>query len=208
MSIIQRRRDNTKEKVEEIKYYEHGAHFKYIDLFKSLVNLVSILPAERLGHNGIYFQHDETESKRLNLSLLRNIRANKSLLHISIHKSLRNSPVKSTPTIKHTNTTIKYNEPRMSTFGNSNNSNKKAFRVNVRLKKLNKNKNTILLPKLFSPSRDGKSMNSPKMNNNNLTSFSKYKMLSRFRSQRNETNSIHCDTYAFENNLKMKLSIN
>ena len=41
MSIIQHRRDNTKEKVEEIKYYEHGAHFKYIDLFKSLVNLVS-----------------------------------------------------------------------------------------------------------------------------------------------------------------------
>ena len=63
MSIIQRRRDNTKEKTEDIKYYENGAHFKYIELFKSLVNLVSILPAERLGHNGIYFQHDDTDSK-------------------------------------------------------------------------------------------------------------------------------------------------
>lgn len=207
MSIIQRRRDNTKEKADDIKYYEHGAHFKYIDLFKSLVNLVSILPAERLGHNGIYFQHDEIESKRLNLSLLRNIKSNKSLLHISIPKSLRNSPIKCTPTIRHINTNIKYSEARLSTFGNANNSNKKAFRVNVRLKKLNNNHNKILLPKLFSPSRDGKVMNSPKINTN-MTSFSKYKMLSRFRAQRNETNSIHCDTYAFENNLKMKLSIN
>lgn len=31
MSIIQRRRDNTKEKTEDIKYYENGAHFKYIE---------------------------------------------------------------------------------------------------------------------------------------------------------------------------------
>ena len=151
MSIIQRRRDNTKERDEGIKYYENGAHFKYIQLFKRLVNLVSILPAERLGHNGIYFQHDDTDSK-LNLSVLHNMKSHKSLIHILIPKSLRNSPLKYTSTIKHTNTNTKNKETRMNTFSNYNN--KQSFRINVRLKKVDTKNNTIRLPKLCSPSKD------------------------------------------------------
>lgn len=201
MSIIQRRRDNTKEKTEDIKYYENGAHFKYIELFKSLVNLVSILPAERLGHNGIYFQHDDTDSK-LDLSLLYNMKSHKSLIHIVIPKSMKKSPVKYSPTIKHTNT--KNIEPRMNTFGNYNN--RQSFRINVRLKKVNKNIN-IRLPKLCSPSKGIKLLYSSKIKNN-TTLFSKYNILSSIKSQRNETNNIHFDTFTFENNLKMKYNIN
>jgi hypothetical protein len=40
------------------KRYEYGAFFKYQELFKKLIDLMSILPKERLGFNGIYFQRN------------------------------------------------------------------------------------------------------------------------------------------------------
>ena len=60
------RTDIVKSKSKEKKHniYEFGAHFKYRDLYKSLINLVNILPSERLGSNGIYFQHDENNNNR------------------------------------------------------------------------------------------------------------------------------------------------
>ena len=58
--------DIVKSKSKEKKHniYEFGAHFRYRDLYKSLINLVNILPSERLGSNGIYFQHDENNNNR------------------------------------------------------------------------------------------------------------------------------------------------
>lgn len=41
--------------------YENSAHFKYIDLFSRLVNLVQTLPSFRLGNNGVYFQENGCE---------------------------------------------------------------------------------------------------------------------------------------------------
>ncbi len=46
---------NTKKKN---KRYEYGAFFKYQSLYKKLIDLMSILPKERLGLNGIYFQRN------------------------------------------------------------------------------------------------------------------------------------------------------
>ena len=58
--------DIVKSKSKEKKHniYEFGSHFRYRDLYKSLINLVNILPSERLGSNGIYFQHDEKNNMK------------------------------------------------------------------------------------------------------------------------------------------------
>ena len=45
--------------------YEYGAFFKYIDLYKALCDLIPILSTERIGNNGVYFQRNETEEKKL-----------------------------------------------------------------------------------------------------------------------------------------------
>ena len=45
----------------EHTYNEHGAHFKYSDLFSRLLDLFTTLPKERLGYKGMLFQ-EETKS--------------------------------------------------------------------------------------------------------------------------------------------------
>lgn len=45
--------------------YEYGAFFKYIDLYKALCDLIPILSSEKIGNNGVYFQRNETEEKKL-----------------------------------------------------------------------------------------------------------------------------------------------
>ncbi|MCQ2820284.1 MAG: hypothetical protein MJ252_23710, partial [archaeon] len=49
------------------KFYntnEHGAHFKYVELYDKLTELMLTLPPERLGNNGKYFENNnETERK-------------------------------------------------------------------------------------------------------------------------------------------------
>lgn len=47
-----------KQKIFKPKYYEGGAHFKYIELFSRLVNLITILPQEQIGDKGTVFQED------------------------------------------------------------------------------------------------------------------------------------------------------
>lgn len=37
----------------ESKQFEHGAHFEYISLFKSLMELMPSLPLTRLGNQGV-----------------------------------------------------------------------------------------------------------------------------------------------------------
>lgn len=45
----------------EPTYGEHGAHFKYSDLFSKLLDLFTSLPKERIGYNGMLFQ-EQTKS--------------------------------------------------------------------------------------------------------------------------------------------------
>lgn len=51
----------TKPPKKEHTYNEHGAHFKYSDLFSRLLDLFTTLPKERIGYNGMLFQ-EETKS--------------------------------------------------------------------------------------------------------------------------------------------------
>ena len=40
-------------KYEFQKRYEYGAFFKYEDLYRKLINLLTILPSNQIGNNGI-----------------------------------------------------------------------------------------------------------------------------------------------------------
>jgi hypothetical protein len=55
--------NNKKQKTfTKIIRYEHGAYFKHMDLFSALVKLITSLPQEQLGNNGVYFQEDSKSS--------------------------------------------------------------------------------------------------------------------------------------------------
>lgn len=183
MSITKGMKDNkeTKEKI-----FEHGAHFKYMDLFKSLVELVSILPSERLGNNGIYFQDDEEKHNILKKETLQKIRSNKTLLHITLPKAMKHSPMKYTP--KNTSTTIKFGELKMPPMNS-------GFRMNTRLLKMKPTKEakkSIVLPKIVSPQ-------------NNVSLFNKYKLFCRIRPEKNRYSINQCQTITMKP--KMKLSV-
>ena len=61
-------------KYEFQKRYEYGAFFKYQDLYRKLINLLTILPSNQIGNNGIYFQkHHDNKSTHLNISNLNKI---------------------------------------------------------------------------------------------------------------------------------------
>ena len=58
-------------KYEFKKRYDYGAFFKFEDLYRELINLLTILPSSQIGNNGIYFQkHHENKSTHLNLENL------------------------------------------------------------------------------------------------------------------------------------------
>lgn len=46
-------------KVEKHLFFEHGAHFEYFSLFKSLLDLIPTMPVDRLGNKGVYFQDEQ-----------------------------------------------------------------------------------------------------------------------------------------------------
>lgn len=180
MSLKKEMKDN-KETIG--KLYEHGAHFKYIDLFKSLVDLVSVLPSERLGNNGVYFQDDEEKHTILNKERIQKIRSNKTLLHITLPKAMTKSPIKYTP--KNTSTTIKFGELRMHC----------GFKMNTKLRKIKPQKEaktSVVLPKITLPQ-------------NNVSLFNKYKLFCRIKPDRYRYTVNHCQTITM--NPKMKLSV-
>ena len=47
-------------------FFEHGAHFKYLDLYTRLIHLIPYLNSDRIGNNGNYFI--EQNSNDLNYS--------------------------------------------------------------------------------------------------------------------------------------------
>ena len=72
----------------KITKYEHGAYFKYIDLFSALVNLITSLPQEQIGNNGVYFQEDNessliTTQHKSMFTLFKFTKKNKMNLHLN-----------------------------------------------------------------------------------------------------------------------------
>jgi len=64
--LLNQKKNILKKKKKIHQEYEFGAHFKYTDLFGRLINLINILPKERLGDNGIYFIDDNNKNNKRN----------------------------------------------------------------------------------------------------------------------------------------------
>lgn len=47
-----------RDKLDIAKTYEHGAHFKYLDLFSKLINLVLVVPCDRIGRKSNFIQNE------------------------------------------------------------------------------------------------------------------------------------------------------
>ena len=119
--------------------YEFGAYFKYKDLFKRLLDLMTVLPNDRIDNKEIYFQ-TEQNSKNINQNILFNLRnqKNKIIKNIkSLFESLSNHPI----SIENNNKTISYplkNNLIIRNLNNNNNKNK-SLRKYFSLKKRNDN---------------------------------------------------------------------
>lgn len=70
-------------KIKQGKTYEHGAFFKYQDLYKRLLDLMTILPSDRIGDKGVYIQNNN-ESHIINPNVIIKLREkkNKIMNHI------------------------------------------------------------------------------------------------------------------------------
>ena len=44
-----------------VKKYEYGAYFRVKDLFTKLLDLIEVIPVDRLGNDGIYFQTENNK---------------------------------------------------------------------------------------------------------------------------------------------------
>ena len=59
------------------KTYEHGAFFKYQDLYKRLLDIMTILPSDRIGDKGVYIQN-YNESHIINQDVIIKLREQKN----------------------------------------------------------------------------------------------------------------------------------
>ena len=64
-------------KIKQGKTYEHGAFFKYQDLYKRLLDLMTILPSDRIGDKGTYIQNNN-ESHIINRNVIIQLREKKN----------------------------------------------------------------------------------------------------------------------------------
>jgi hypothetical protein len=163
------------------KFFEHGAHFKYIDLYKRLIQLIPYLKSDRIGNNGNYFI--EQNSNGINYS---NFNINK------IKSDLTEKIINNKSYLKHKNFSYDFNSNKNSNVNINNNkiiNYKYYFRVKENNKmKINLKKN---LPKInnFSPislhsinkikylSPENKSYNNNNINNNNFSTTTQYSSL-------------------------------
>ena len=87
--ILNKKKNILKKKKKIHQQYEFGAHFKYTDLFGRLINLINILPKERLGENGIYFI-DDNKNNNVSSNLIKNFYKKNNLVPSSLPISLKN----------------------------------------------------------------------------------------------------------------------
>ncbi len=87
--LLNQKKNILKKKKKIHQQYEFGAHFKYTDLFGRLINLINILPKERLGENGIYFI-DDNKNNNVSSDLIKNFYKKNNLVPSSLPISLKN----------------------------------------------------------------------------------------------------------------------
>lgn len=118
------------------KTYEHGAFFKYQDLYKRLLDLMTILPSDRIGDKGVYIQNNN-ESHIINQDVIIKL------------KEQKNKIVKNIGDLIESLSTYHSNQ-----IGKSNDINKKnksfsynKYRTNQNLSKNNPIKFSLKMPK-------------------------------------------------------------
>lgn len=195
---------------EELKLFEHGAHFKHMDLFRELVNLVSTLPAERLGNNGIYFQkedEDENNNKN-NITKKRSLKILTNKIRLDEPNKIRTN-CQFTP--KNNNSKFSNNFEEFKIFNKFNNGAlNNGFQENCKLKlKSKKSSNHILkLPTIYNLSNNNSNANNTTYSPKNISSFKRYKMFSKFKPNNNMYNINHAETFAYNHKNLLKISIN
>lgn len=112
--------------INEEKYYEHGAHFKYMDLFSKLINLVLYIPSERLGDGEEFIQNDKEKIKNISeqyfkvMHRKKNRTFHKSLLHSIRDMNSFNNKILSQDYKENS----KLSKSKLSAFNNANSLNK------------------------------------------------------------------------------------
>ena len=211
--------ENRKSK-ETIHYtYENGAHFKYINLYKSLIDLVNILPSERLGNDGIYFEEDEKENKDINKKINdnnNNINNNNNDNTINFNNSNNNN---SNNINNNNNKTINFNNSNNYHYnnGNSNNKNKENLtdrkykkitislsKNKVFIKKQSLNPNRLIFKKDFLKGFINNSYNQNNLFTNYVNNNPKNKEVSNIRSY----NEKMINSYERKKNIPFQNSFN
>ena len=57
-----------------VKKYEYGAYFRVKDLFTKLLDLIEVIPVDRLGNDGIYFEKTRTINMRKTITCQTNFK--------------------------------------------------------------------------------------------------------------------------------------
>ena len=99
------------------KTYEHGAYFKYQDLYKSLLDLMTILPSDRIGNKGVYIQNNN-ESHIINQNVIIKLRKQKNKMMNNIENlieslsSFHSNQLEKSKDINKKNKSFSYNKYR------------------------------------------------------------------------------------------------
>ena len=143
--ILNKKKNILKKKKKIHQQYEFGAHFKYTDLFGRLINLINILPKERLGENGIYFI-DDNKNNNVSSNLIKNFYKKNNLVPSSLPISLKN---KYKLALKLKNNSKSIDQKKTLLFSNylfnlpNKKNNKSEFSNNYSIDKNNVNDNNI-----------------------------------------------------------------
>jgi len=159
-----------------IKRYEFGAFFKYQDLYKELLNLLTKLPSKRIGLNGIFFQKNINENSIDLLKfkdLTKKHRYSNSHSQSNLFESIMGKiNFKKNMSLKRNNSELKTYFPHLSSSKNKNNS----FKTLISLKKII-NKEFLNKSNSFNSIRSKKEIKynfKVKNNIDNLCNTSKY----------------------------------
>ena len=193
---------------ENIMYYEHGAHFSYIELYKRLEEIIknnsSGSQSKDIVNNKIIFCNLKKansqkvirykNNKKIKINISRNSNANHNLLYNNLNNHLKIGKSKSINKIL--NFSKSYNEEQ---FG--------PFSLNTKKNKYTKKAKELILKKNFNQDNSKTPMNNNiinKINKNNHTVL-KYVMMSKKYPNRNEMNS---DYYGISPNKKVDTDLN
>lgn len=201
-------------KILKVKYFDYGAHFKYMDLFYKLANQVLILPPDRLPPKGNFIQIDKEKTDSIYTNYYKFMNRNKTKKFKSLLHSMKDFSSSSLNLKPSSSVWNIYNSNSSSNgfkfFDNSScfNSNKSNSKNPIKLykstfneqffKDSNKNKSTFN-SRIWSakiPQRPKSSMPYIKNEENNSNKFNKLKIRRQFlKSAHPNNNRTHLNLF-------------